>query len=198
MNLVPGMTIMAPSDESDMCGMLHKMAAHDDGPIMMRFPRGNADGVEIEDPESSIEIGKGKLVREGEDTTLYAIGSMVSTAVSAADILSDKGIEISVVNARFVKPADADLILGSSQGKDVVFTLEENVKLGGFGDSIREVFSEAGTGCRVVKIGIDDEFVPHGKRDELLAETSLDAISVARTIVGELKAEDRDDSGGGI
>jgi len=164
----------------------------------MRFPRGNADGVEIEDPDSSIEIGKGKLLREGEDTTLYAIGSMVSTAVSAADILSEKGIEISVVNARFVKPVDADLVVGSSQGKNVVFTLEENVKLGGFGDSIREILTETGIGCRVVKIGIDDEFVPHGKRDELLAETSLDAISVARTIVGELNTEDRDNTGGRI
>ena len=196
MSLVPGMTIMAPADENDMCRMLYSMVLHDSGPVMLRFPRGSVEGVVIEDPILPVEIGKGTVIRKGDDSVIFAIGVMVGTAVAAADILSDKGIEMQVVNSRFVKPIDHILVNEISKDKSTVFTLEENVKNGGFGDAVREVLSAGKSKVRVVKIGIGDKFVPHGRRDELLAETGLDAVSVAELIRMELDSAIPVDGGG--
>lgn len=196
MSLVPGMTIMAPADENDMCRMLYSMALHDAGPVMLRFPRGSAEGIVIEEPVLPVEIGKGTVLRNGDASVIFAIGVMAGTAVSAADILSDKGIKIQVVNSRFVKPIDRTLINEASKGKKTVFTLEENVINGGFGDAVREVLSSGRSRVRVVKLGIRDKFVPHGIREELLEETGLDAVSVAETIMKELDSADPADGGG--
>ncbi|MBN2071251.1 MAG: 1-deoxy-D-xylulose-5-phosphate synthase [Candidatus Krumholzibacteriota bacterium] len=196
MNMIPGMTIMAPSDEVDMERMLGDMVSHESGPVMIRFPRGNVPEVRSEMTGTFPEKGRGVIVREGKDSVVYAIGSMVNTAIAAANILSKEGIELQVINARFAKPLDELLIRETSMEKNIVFTLEENVKKGGFGDSVRDLLSELRSSARLIKLGINDRFVPHGKRDQLLEETALDEISIARIIGKELRARSLNDNGG--
>lgn len=196
MNMVPGMIIMAPRNENDMSRMLYTMLEYNNGPCTIRFPRGTVEGVEDADPELPFEIGRGVVIVDGDDSVIFAIGSLVGNAVKAAENLSASGIDVSVVDARFVKPVDHELIKNMVYGKKVVFTLEENVITGGFGDSIRDCIAKVGGKTRVVKIGISSSFVPHGKRNLLLKEVGLDPESIARIVLSEINSVTEIDHGG--
>jgi 1-deoxy-D-xylulose-5-phosphate synthase len=183
MRLVPGMVVMAPRDDEELRRMLRTALDYGAGPIAIRFPRGAAAMGTPFPERTAVPIGKGEMLRRGADATLVAIGSMVSTALGASEILSRSGIEASVIDAKFVKPLDSDLLTSvGGEGAPIVFALEENARSGGFGDAILEFFSDRGLGTRVMTIGLPDRFVPHGKRDDLLEEIGMSAEGVAAEV----------------
>jgi len=197
LRVVPGMVLMTPADGAELEQMLEFALRYDAGPIAIRFPRGAAPEGSLAAPGSApLEIGRGALMREGADASIIAVGTMVRTAMEAAEIVAAKGIEVSVVNARFVKPLDNELILSAAAGNSPVMTIEENALQGGFGEAVTKLLEEAGSGSRILRIGLPDAFVPHGKREELLAETGLDPEHVAESIVAVIKGRSKADIGG--
>jgi 1-deoxy-D-xylulose-5-phosphate synthase len=181
LRLVPGIVIMAPRDEEELRRMILTAAAYDGGPIAIRFPRGAVAGVAAHADRSGVEIGKGELLRSGADGALIAVGSMVRTAMAAAGILERLGRSVSVIDAKFIKPLDENLVL-SIAGEVPVFALEENAVCGGFGEALLELFAARGEVRDITIIGIPDRFVPHGRRDELLAEFGLSPEAVAAAV----------------
>jgi 1-deoxy-D-xylulose-5-phosphate synthase len=194
LRVVPGMVMMTPADGAELERMLELALEHDAGPIALRFPRGIVPERNI--APGPLEIGKGIILKDGKDAAIIAVGTMVWTAVEAAEIVASRGFEVSVVNARFVKPIDRELILSVASGKKPIVTLEENALQGGFGEAITELLDEEGLGNRIVRVGLPDRFIPHGKREELLAECGLDPEHVAGHIFRILGDQHKADIGG--
>ncbi|HET9869870.1 MAG TPA: 1-deoxy-D-xylulose-5-phosphate synthase, partial [bacterium] len=156
---VPNMVVMAPSDEAELRDMLHTAVQHD-GPIALRYPRGNGEGVPMEAGFKTLAIGKGRLLESGNDYALLAVGRMVGVAKSARAQLKKEGLEGAVADMRFVKPLDEDLLLSLASRVKVLLTLEENVAAGGFGAAVLECLQRNGvTDCAVKLIGIPDQFI---------------------------------------
>ena len=196
LRMVPHFVIMTPCDENELRRMLLTALEYGDGPIAVRFPRGSVASVEpIENP-APLEVGRGIVLREGSDASIFAVGTMVRAADEAADILKSDGVSVTVVNARFVKPLDGELLIQCAGSGAPVFTCEENIIAGGFGDAISELLENEGMKNRLVRIGIPDRFVPHGRRDELLAEVGLSSDKIAATVIGILRDKSSIDSGG--
>lgn len=196
MGMVPGMILMAPSNECDMTRMLLTTGSIDSGPSALRFPRGSVEGVDMSSCELPIEIGKAKLLMEGGDATLIAIGSMTGAALEAARLLGAKGIASSVIDARFVKPLDSELIIKAASGEGPIFVIEENAVWGGFGDAVARLLSTERILVPVIRIGIGDVFVPHGGREELLDEQGLSAAKIAETVLSTVSNTDPGTDGG--
>ncbi len=197
LRLVPGMVVMAPRDDEELRRMMLAALDYEEGPIAIRFPRGTAVVGPCSPQRTPVPIGKGEVLRRGADAALVAVGSMVATALAAAEILSHSGITVSVIDAKFIKPLDADLLM-SLAGEDstIVFALEENARSGGFGDAILGFYSESSPGTRVVKIGLPDRFVPHGSRNELLEEIGISAEAVAAEVAGFVRSRAQTGQGG--
>ena len=176
---VPNIVVMAPKDEGEMRDMLLTMLEHV-GPAAMRYPRGNGVGADITRAPEVLEIGKGEILRDGGEIAIVAYGSMVHPALQAAENLAKEKIETTVVNARFVKPLDAQLLLALAQTKRLIVTVEEAYLAGGFGSAILELLEENGLQdkLRVVRMGIPDRLVTHGDAKLLLAKYGLDADGI--------------------
>ncbi len=196
MGMVPNMTVMAPSDECELSRMLRTAGAIEYGPSAIRFPRGKVVGVDMSACDETVELGKGRLLSEGRDVSMIAVGAMVRPVVEAARILASKGIAASVIDARFTKPVDEELIRVSSEGGRPIFVIEENVIAGGFGDAVARYLSASGISAIVTRIGIGDLFVPHGTRDELLEELGLTAERIAGTVLLSMERRDTGSDGG--
>ncbi|MFC4078214.1 1-deoxy-D-xylulose-5-phosphate synthase [Salinithrix halophila] len=183
---IPNMVIMMPKDENEFQQMLytgHKYA----GPIAVRFPRGTGIGVEMDAELKEMPIGKGEVLREGRDVALFAFGPMVSPALEAADRLAREGIRARVINARFAKPLDYELLDQLIEDQMPVVTIEEGAVIGGLGSGVLEYFAEQeATGIQVKTMGVPDYFVEHGSPDEQKNEVGLTAENIAgaaRTMV---------------
>jgi 1-deoxy-D-xylulose-5-phosphate synthase len=178
---LPELTVMAPKDENELQHMV-KTAIYSGRPIALRYPRGAGYGVTLDRELKEIEIGKGELLVEGADLTIVAIGSTVYPALEAAELLRERGIFASVVNARFVKPLDRELILAEAAKTGVLVTVEENALMGGFGSAVLELLSDEGQSqIRVKRIGIPDSFIEQGSQAQLRADLGLDGAGVAAT-----------------
>ena len=175
---LPNMVVMAPKDENELCKML-KTAVDYDGPIAIRYPRGTAEGVATESNNRPIPIGKGEVLKKGDDVVIFAIGRSVNEALSAHDMLKKHDICAMVVNCRFVKPLDIELIGSLSKKIPRVITVEENVRQGGFGSAVLECLSDQGIiGFRLKCIGIPDTFVEHGPQEILRSKYGVDASAI--------------------
>src|SRR5205085_1173218 len=154
---MPNMILMAPKDEAELRDMLLTAIEHR-GPAALRYPRGNGVGVDISREPQLLEIGKGEILRDGGDVAIVAYGSMVYPSLHAAESLSKDGIETTVVNARFVKPLDAGLLLALARTKRLIVTVEEAYLAGGFGSAMMELLEENGLQdqVKVVRMGIPD------------------------------------------
>lgn len=192
----PNIVLMAPKDEGEMRDMMLTAIEHD-GPAAVRYPRGNGFGVDIARDPEIIEIGKAEVVCEGEDVAIIAYGSMVQPAVDAAKMLEKEGIDATVVNARFVKPLDEELIISIAEENRLIVTVEEAYLAGGFGSAVLELLESEGLQdtIKIVRMGVPDKIVTHGDPKLLLAKFGLDADGIhARTMqaysaLGERKAE---------
>ena len=177
---IPGMVIMAPKDEQELRDMLFTAVEYTDGPIALRYPRSHALGVSVRDGFQKLEIGKAEIVRSGKDIALLAIGNMVPNALQAAAILTKEGIEAEVVNMRFVKPIDQELLKSLAQRIDTFVTIEDNVVHGGFGAGVLEALSHCGISHVSVKVhGLPDEFIEQGSPEELSRIVKLHAEGIA-------------------
>ena len=190
---VPNIIVMAPKDEGEMRDMMLTMIEHV-GPAAMRYPRGNGVGVSIERDPQPLEIGKGEILRDGGEIAIVAYGSMVHPSLEAAEHLAKDGIEATVVNARFVKPLDAELLLALARTRRLIVTVEEAYVAGGFGSAVLELLEENGLQdkLRLVRMGIPDRLITHGDAKLLLAKYGLDADGVYTRVKESIEVlEDR-------
>jgi len=175
----PNIVLMAPKDEAEMRDMMLTAIEHP-APAALRYPRGNGRGVDISAAPKKIEIGKSEVLREGEDLAIIAYGSMVYPALDAAENLDKDGIDATVINARFVKPLDAEMILSIAKSHRLIVTVEEAYLTGGFGSAVLELLEENGMQdqIKVVRMGVPDRIVTHGDAKLLLAKYGLDADGI--------------------
>ena len=181
---IPNMTIMAPKDEAELQRMVVTGINHTSGPIAMRYPRGNGVGVPLmEEGWEPLEIGKAEILRTGDDVLLLGYGTQVHPAMQVAEILSEHGVEATVINARFVKPLDTELIVPLAKRIGKVVTLEEGCIRGGFGTAVMEALQEHDVVVPVKCLGVPDILVDHAKPDESKADLGLTSPQMAETIL---------------
>jgi 1-deoxy-D-xylulose-5-phosphate synthase len=175
---MPGFVIMAPKDENELRHMM-KTAVDYNGPASVRYPRGNGLGVAMDEEIQALEIGKAELLREGTDVAILGIGTQVSYCMQAAERLAADGISATVVNARFVKPLDAELILALARSHGSIVTVEDHYLMGGFGSAVLELLEEhALSEVRVLRLAFPDKLIEHGSQSLLLAKYGLDADGI--------------------
>ncbi|MBW4650923.1 MAG: 1-deoxy-D-xylulose-5-phosphate synthase [Kastovskya adunca ATA6-11-RM4] len=180
---LPNMVLMAPKDEAELQQMVVTGIDYTDGPIAMRYPRGNGYGVPLmEEGWEALPIGKGEILRNGDDVLLVGYGSMVYPAMQAAEILSEHGIEATVVNARFAKPLDTDLILPLAKQIGKVVTLEEGCLIGGLGSAVAEALVDNNVLVSLKRLGVPDHLVDHASPDQSKAELGLMPSQIAEQV----------------
>ncbi|HIQ31505.1 MAG TPA: 1-deoxy-D-xylulose-5-phosphate synthase, partial [Aquifex aeolicus] len=177
---VPNMVVSAPKDEQELRDLLYT-AINRSRPFALRYPRGPAYGVPAEDFRE-LKIGSWEELLEGEDAVVLAVGYPVYQAMKAAEKLYKDGIKVGVVNARFIKPMDEDMLLSLTRRYDLFITVEDNVVAGGFGSGVLEFFARKGLSPKVVNLGIPDTFIEHGNQNLLRNKVGIDAEGIERTV----------------
>src|SRR4051794_12816946 len=184
---LPNVVVMAPRDEAMLVHMLHTSLAYDDGPIAFRYPRGAAEGAPMPDAPKQIEIGKGEFLLPGERVALLGYGYGVQVAMRAAGILGEHGLQVTVADARFAKPLDEELVQRLGREHELLVTVEENVLPGGFGSAVLEyledAFTEPQARARVLRVGLPDRYVTHGKPALLREEVGFTGEAVADRVL---------------
>ena len=178
---IPSLVIAAPSDENEMRHLLYT-AVKANHPTAIRYARDSGLGVPMDEHFRELPVGKGEVLKHGDDLAIIAIGSTVAPSMEAAKLLGDKGINCAVVNARFAKPLDSDLILELANRTKRLVTVEENALIGGFGSAVLSLLSN-NTGISLLRIGIPDEFVEHGSQELLRANYGLNAEGITHRIL---------------
>ncbi len=188
---VPNMVVMSPKDENELQHMIYTGIQHN-GPAAVRYPRGTGVGVSLDWQYREIPIGKAELLQEGTDLAILAVGQHVQTALEAAKLLEkEHGTSVAVVNARFVKPLDTDMVTDLARKTGRIITVEENALAGGFGSAVLECLADDGiTGVRVKRVGLPDRFIEQGSQDKLRKDVGLDARSVFETGTEMLQAKE--------
>ena len=187
----PNIILMAPKDEAEMRDMMLTAIDHN-GPAALRYPRGNGIGIDISAAPKPIEIGKSETLREGKDVAIVAYGSMVMPALEAAERLKADGVEATVVNARFVKPLDEEMVLKLAAEFGLIVTVEEAYLAGGFGSAVLELLEANGLqdAVKVVRMGVADEIVTHGDPKLLLAKYGLDVEGIQKRVIESLRSHE--------
>lgn len=193
LRMIPGMTLMQPRSGEELRDMLWTAARHGRGPVAVRYPRANIPDEKIPEREPRLlPIGISETLRAGGDVALIALGTMVQPALAAAELLEAEGVKATVVNARFVCPLDERMVAGLARSVGRIITLEENVPMGGFGSAVSECLDRQGlSGTPLLRIALPEQFVTHGKRDELLQRVGLDAAGIAGTALEWTRATQR-------
>ncbi|MBA3036562.1 MAG: 1-deoxy-D-xylulose-5-phosphate synthase, partial [Desulfobacterium sp.] len=181
---LPNMVVMAPKDENELRHMLLTALSHD-GPIAFRYPRGTGVGVPLDPDIKPLPIGKGEILKKGKDILILAIGQSVCESLNAYEkLISENGISATVVNCRFVKPIDAELITSLIREIPRVITVEENVLQGGFGSAVLECLSDKGIyDFKIERLGIQDVFVDHGPQNLLRAKYKIDSNAIVNSAI---------------
>ena len=184
---VPNIVLMAPRDEAMLVHMLRTALVYDDGPIALRYPRGEGVGVRLPARPEPVEIGTGEILREGERVALLGYGAGVGKALEAADILAERGLSVTVADARFAKPIDVGLAAQLAAEHDLLVTVEEGVLAGGFGSAVWESLSDVGLGggaggVRILRVGLPDRYVTHGAPKLLHEEVGFTGERIAERI----------------
>ncbi len=189
LRMIPEMVIMSPKDESELRDMLYTAVTYSGGPIALRYPRGNGVGVPLKTGFDTVPIGKGEILRSGRDVAILAIGGVVREAMGAADLLERHGISCEVLNMRFVKPLDAELLRDVAARIGTIVTVEDNVVTGGFGSAVLEQLGAQGiTNVHVKVHGVPDRFIDQGTPAELYHELGLDEQGIAAVVQELLQA----------
>lgn len=178
---IPNLTVMTPRDEFELRRALVTALGHD-GPFALRYPRGTGEGVDLDRPAEPFEIGRGEKLRDGQDGVLCAVGVGVPAALAAAELLAGEGVSLAVVDARFIKPLDGELLAGEAIRTGRVITVEENALMGGFGSAVLECLAERAITVPVLRVGLPDCFVEQGSQAELRRRYDLDAAGVAMKV----------------
>jgi 1-deoxy-D-xylulose-5-phosphate synthase len=187
LRIIPGMVIMAPKDEAELRNMVYTAIEHCEGPVAVRYPRGSALGVKLEEGFSKIEIGKSEKLSDGEDVAILAVGSMVNYAEKASVLLKENGINCEIINMRFIKPLDTKRLDEIAARHDKVVTLEENNLPGGFGSAVLEYFNDKNFKNDIFRLGIPDKFIDHGTQTQLHKQIEIDPEGIAERITAFYK-----------
>ncbi|RDU35175.1 1-deoxy-D-xylulose-5-phosphate synthase [Neobacillus piezotolerans] len=190
---VPNLVLMMPKDENEGQHMVYTALSYDDGPIAMRFPRGNGIGVQMDDSFKAIPIGTWEVLKDGRDAAILTFGTTIPMAMEAAAEMENKGISVKVVNARFIKPLDEEMLAGILEDGMPILTIEEAVLQGGFGSSVIEFAHDHGYFKNVIdRMGIPDKFIEHGSVDKLLDEIGFTVDSaISRLSILAAKKQQR-------
>lgn len=180
LRMIPNLVVGAPADATELCAMIETATRHD-GPIAIRYPKGGATSVPAV-PVSPLPIGEAEQLSEGDDVVLIAVGRMVEIAEKASIDLAERGLDVGVINARWVKPLDPRIIEWATPARHVV-TLEDGVISGGFGSGIMEAFADAGVVKEITCIGVPDEFLPFGSASDVMASAGMDPDSVVERVL---------------
>jgi 1-deoxy-D-xylulose-5-phosphate synthase len=204
---LPNIVLMAPRDEAMLVHMLHTALVHDDGPVALRYPRGEGTGVSVPQAPQAIDIGTGEILREAQQGTpsaragrrvaVIGYGTGVGKALEAADELSGHEIAVTVADARFAKPIDAGLMAQLAAEHDLLVTVEEGVLAGGFGSAVWETLNEAGATPRILRVGLPDRYVTHGKPALLHEEVGFTGTRIAERIAAAISDREHPDRGAG-
>jgi 1-deoxy-D-xylulose-5-phosphate synthase len=186
MRCLPNLTVMTPSDENECRQMLYTGTVLS-GPSAIRYPRGCGPGTAIEARMTALDVGKGEVRRQGRGVAILAFGSMLGPALLAAEAL-----DATVVNMRFVKPLDTELVLEIAAQHELLVTVEENVVAGGAGTAVAETLFHHGYATDILLLGLPDRFIDHGDQNQLLASVGLDAASLTRAIAERVDSKRRD------
>ncbi|MGH2574393.1 MAG: transketolase C-terminal domain-containing protein, partial [Ignavibacteria bacterium] len=179
---IQGSVIMSPKDEQELRNMIYTATLYKKGPITIRYPRGNGLGVEIK-PFEKIEIGKGEILEKGKDVAVLAVGHLVNMSVKAREELAKENIDVEVVNMRFIKPLDGDLLYDVFSRHNKILTIEDNVIIGGFGSAILEFINQNKIkGIDVIVHGLPDKFIDHATPEQLYEELKMDGKGIASII----------------
>lgn len=188
LRIIPNLVVMAPKDENELRHMIYTAVNYTNGPVAIRYPRGEGEGAKMDDKLQNLKIGKAEIVKEGNKIAILAIGKMVSHSISAAKILKSYGFDPMIANMRFVKPLDQELISNVIKNYDVIVTVEDGILYGGFGSAVNEFVIQKGIyKSKILNLGIPDEFVPHGTPEELYKLLRLDPEGIAQQIVELIK-----------
>jgi len=179
---VPNLVVMAPSDENELADMLYSAFSYD-MPVAVRYPRGSGEGVGVKKERKLIHLPQARIIREGRNMLFLGIGRGVGLALRAAEILQEQGIEASVVDARFVKPLDRELLGSLLRQFERVVTVEDNVLHGGFGSAVLEMAADLRRHCNILRVGVPDRFIEHGSVDALFDELGMDASGIVAKVM---------------
>jgi 1-deoxy-D-xylulose-5-phosphate synthase len=186
---LPNMVLMAPRDEAMLARMLRTALTYDGGPVALRYPRGEGVGVPMPRTIGAIEIGRGEILREGDRVAIVGYGSGVQKGLEAADLLAEGGLEVTVADARFAKPLDAGLMSALAAEHELLVTVEEGVLAGGFGSAVWECLNDGGGPIpRILRVGLPDRYVAHGKPALLHAEVGFTGRAIAQRIEAAIAA----------
>ncbi|MCL6099675.1 MAG: 1-deoxy-D-xylulose-5-phosphate synthase [Bacteroidetes bacterium] len=187
LRLVPNMVVMAPKDEAELRDMLFTAINYSDGPVAMRYPRGSALGVPLNNGFTQLPIGKAEKISSGHDVAILAVGNMVEYAKTSSEKLAAEGIRCEIINMRFVKPLDTEMLDNISSRFEKIVTLEESSIIGGMGAGILEYFSEKNYKNDILRIGLPDKFVDHGTQEELHKILEIDPDGIKEKVKKFLK-----------
>ena len=185
---LPGFVVMAAADEAELAHMVATAAAHNDGPIAFRFPRGEGNGVDLPERGVPLEIGKGRIIKEGSKVALLSFGTRLSEVEKAVEKLTAKGITPTIADARFAKPLDRDLILSLAENHDAMITIEEGA-IGGFGSHVSQLLAEEGVfdrGFKYRSMVLPDTFIDHANPEEMYAAAGLNAADIVAKVLNVL------------
>jgi 1-deoxy-D-xylulose-5-phosphate synthase len=186
---LPNFVVMAPADEAELVHMVHTCALHDSGPIAVRYPRGNGTGIALPEIPIALEIGKGRIVRQGKKVAILSLGTRLEEALKAADALEAKGLSTTVADLRFAKPLDVDLIRRLLTSHEVAVTVEE-ASIGGLGAHVLTMASDEGlidAGLKLRTLRLPDLFQEHDKPEKQIADAGLDAAAIVETVLKALR-----------
>ncbi|WP_127519600.1 1-deoxy-D-xylulose-5-phosphate synthase [Mesorhizobium sp. Z1-4] len=190
---LPGFVVMAAGDEAELKHMVRTAAAYDEGPIAFRYPRGNGVGVDMPERGAVLEIGKGRILREGSKVALLSFGTRLADCLSAAEELDAAGLSTTVADARFAKPLDTDLVDRLARNHEVLITVEEG-SVGGFASHVLQHLAHTGqleNGLKIRPLVLPDAFVDHAKPEKMYADAGLDSAGIVRTVFGALGQADK-------
>ena len=188
---LPGFVVMAAADEAELVHMVATAAAHDDGPIAFRFPRGEGTGVDMPERGRPLQIGKGRMIRQGSRVAILSFGTRLSEVMAACEALSARGVTPTVADARFAKPLDRDLILQLAADHEALITIEEGA-IGGFGSHVAQLLSDEGVfdrGLRYRSMVLPDTFIDHANPEDMYATAGLNAADIEAKVLGLLGVE---------
>jgi 1-deoxy-D-xylulose-5-phosphate synthase len=184
---IPNMVIMAPRDEAELSRAV-VTGPTVEGPFAYRYPRGRGLGLPLDSPPQPVPIGRGEILRDGTDGVIFALGVVCHEALQAAEQLEKEGLSLAVVDARFLKPLDTELLIAEAQRTGAVITVEENALQGGFGSAVLEMLTDRGLAPRVLRLGLPDQFVEQGTQQELRALCGIDAAGIAGQVRDFMRA----------
>jgi 1-deoxy-D-xylulose-5-phosphate synthase len=187
---IPNVVHMVPKDEDELADMLYTAMLHP-GPSAVRYPRGTGPGTPVKEQPTALPIGKAEVIADGDDIAIFGLGALLPMASDLAKKLKQQGYSAAIINPRFVKPLDRDVLAAYARRVNVIVTFEDHVLMGGFGSAVMEALSEMQIEIPVVRIGWPDRFIEHGKVEQLRARYGISVEAALEKLAPYLKRTSR-------